>query len=144
MYEIIKPFHSYLALALLAVVIIGIMIVLMSKLSKKPFAASHLKIALIALISTHIQLLLGLVLYFISPLGFSNLSGAVMKDSFGRLQAVEHPITMIIAVVLITIGYSKAKKALGTDKAYNAVLIYYSIGLILILSRLPWQVWMKG
>jgi hypothetical protein len=73
MYEIIKPFHSYLALALLAVLIIGIMIVLMSKFSKKPFAASHLKIALIALISTHIQLLLGLVLYFISPLGFSNL-----------------------------------------------------------------------
>jgi len=144
MYEIIKPFHSYLALVLLLVLIIAILIVLISKFSKKPFSASHLKIALFGLISTHIQLLLGLVLYFISPLGFSNLSGEVMKDSFGRLQAVEHPLIMIIAAVLITIGYTKAKKALGTDKSYNAVLIYYTIGLILILSRLPWQVWMKG
>jgi hypothetical protein len=144
MYEFLKPLHSYFALVLLLVLVISIAVVFISKFSKKPFVASHLKTALIGLISSHIQLLLGLVLYFISPLGFSNLSGAVMKDSFGRLHAVEHPLTMIIAVVLITIGYSKAKKAFGTDKAYNAVLIYYSIGLILILSRLPWQVWMKG
>jgi len=144
MYEFLKPVHSYFAFALLLVLITTILIIIISKFSKKPFLASHLKTALIGLISSHIQLLLGLVLYFISPLGFSNLSGAVMKDSFGRLQAVEHPITMILAVVIITIGYSKAKKAQGTNKAYNAVLIYYIVGLVLMLSRIPWQVWLKN
>ncbi len=144
MYEILKPFHSYFALVLLLVLVISILIVLISKFSKKPFSASHMKPALIGLISSHIQLFLGLILYFISPWGFSNLSGAVMKDSFGRLQAVEHPLTMIIAVVLITFGYSKAKKTLGTEKSYNTILIYYILGLILMLSRIPWSVWMKG
>jgi hypothetical protein len=96
------------------------------------------------MIATHIQLLLGLVLYVISPYGIKNLSGATMKDSFARLLALEHPIMMILAIVLITIGYFKAKKAVGTYNAYNAVMIYYSIALILMLSRIPWQVWMKG
>ncbi len=144
MYEFIKTAHSHLAWMLLAVLIFAILIVAISKFSKKTFSAPHLKVALAGMIATHIQLLLGLILYFISPNGVKNLSGATMKDPFARLLAVEHPIMMILAVVLITIGYVKAKKAIGTDRAYRAVMIYYTLALILMLSRIPWQVWMKG
>lgn len=144
MYEFIKTFHSHLAWVLLAVLIVAILIITISRFSKKPFSEPHLKVALVGMIATHIQLLLGLILYVISPYGIKNLSGATMKDSFARLLALEHPIMMIIAIVFITIGYSKAKKVVGTDKAYSAITIYYTIALILMLSRIPWQVWMKG
>ena len=144
MYEFIKIAHSHMAWLLLGVLIIAILILTISRFTKKPFSAPHLKVALVGMIATHIQLLLGLVLYVISPYGIKNLSGATMKDSFARLLALEHPIMMILAIVLITIGYFKAKKAVGTYNAYNAVMIYYSIALILMLSRIPWQVWMKG
>ncbi|HMR88568.1 MAG TPA: cytochrome B [Saprospiraceae bacterium] len=144
MYEFIKTSHSYLAWSLLSILLVAILVITISRFSKKPFSAPHLKVALVGMIATHIQLLLGLILYVISPYGIKNLSGATMKDSFARLLALEHPITMILAIVLITVGYAKAKKAVGTDRAYSAVTIYYTIALILMLSRIPWQVWMKG
>jgi len=48
---------------------------------------------------------------------------------------------MILAVALITIGYSKAKKAISATSKYKAIIIFYSIGLCFILSRIPWSVW---
>jgi len=50
-------------------------------------------------------------------------------------------LTMIIAIVLITIGYSKAKKIENAKKANQTVVIFYIIGLILILARIPWSTW---
>jgi len=142
MYQILKTSHSHAAWLVLVglVVIIGLFAI--NKIAKKQFSAAELKIALVVLILSHIQLLMGLALYFISPLGFNNLSGATMKDPYARLMAVEHPITNILAIIFITIGYSKAKKLLNTDKGYNTVLIYYGLGLILLLSRVPWQTWL--
>jgi membrane-associated HD superfamily phosphohydrolase len=69
------------------------------------------------------------------------ISGAVMKDPTLRLKIIEHPLTMIIAIVLITIGYSKAKKIENARKANQTVVIFYIIGLILILARIPWSTW---
>ncbi|MBK9734662.1 MAG: hypothetical protein IPO92_06730 [Saprospiraceae bacterium] len=141
MYIMLKYLHSYFAWITLAFVIICIIVAAVKKTNKKPFTASNLSLVLLGLISTHIQLLLGLFLYFTSPYGLSNLSGTTMKDSLARLLAVEHPFVNIIAIILITIGYSKAKRAMGTDKAGHAVLIFYTIALLLILSRIPWQLW---
>lgn len=140
MYSILKASHSHFAwLALLAIGIAAI-VALMAYMGKK--GSSQLKtFALIGLIMAHLQLLMGLILYFVSPNGMSNLSGATMKDSFGRLLALEHPLMNIIALVLITIGYSKSKKLIGTLAASKTIMIYYGLGLILILIRIPWQVW---
>src|SRR5688572_22401414 len=101
MYTGLLHLHSYFAYILLAAVIFSIVYILMSYINKQPFTEKHRKIALIGFISTHIQTLFGLILYFVSPLGFSNISGEVMKNSELRLYAVEHPLTMIIGVVLI-------------------------------------------
>ncbi|MNI98095.1 hypothetical protein D3C73_1568690 [compost metagenome] len=64
-----------------------------------------------------------------------------MKDPTLRLKIIEHPLTMIIAIVLITIGYSKAKKMENSRKANQTVVIFYIIGLILMLARIPWGTW---
>lgn len=142
MYSIIKTSHSHLAWLVLIMLIIVVIMSGMAYLSKKNWSAADYKVAFIGFVLTHIQLLLGILIYFISPQGLSNLSGDTMKDSFARLLAVEHPSINIIAVILITIGYTKGKKLFDTQGAAKSVFIYYTIGLLLILSRIPWHVWM--
>lgn len=143
MYSIIKTSHSHLAWLVLVVLLIVVVMSAIAHFSKKSWSASDYKLALGGFILSHIQLLFGLVLYFTSPFGMSNLSGDTMKDSFARLLAVEHPFINILAIVLITLGYIKGKKLLNTTGAAKTVFIYYTIGLVLILSRIPWQVWLK-
>jgi hypothetical protein len=58
-----------------------------------------------------------------------------------RLYLVEHPTINILAVALITIGYSKHKKKLISGPKYKTIAIFYTIALILILSRIPWNSW---
>lgn len=142
MYSILKTSHSHLAWLILAAIVISIVLVIMHKTSKKPFSQATLRLALLGLIAAHTQLLLGLALYFVSPMGFSNLSGASMKDGLMRLLSVEHPFTNILAIVLITIGYSRAKRSTDSTKSYNSIIYLYSIGLLLILSRIPWAQWL--
>ncbi len=142
MYSIIKTSHSHLAWVALVLLLIAVVISAASKFGNKPFTASSLKVALYGLIGAHVQLLLGVLLYLTSPHGLSNLSGATMKDPFGRLLAVEHPLINIIGIILITMGYVKAKKAMGTNKSSSMVLWYYGVALVLILSRIPWQNWL--
>ena len=72
MYNFVQKFHSgwaYLALLLLVFAVVNSLI---GKSSKKEFTAKDRKIALFGLIATHIQLLVGLILYFVSPLGLSS------------------------------------------------------------------------
>lgn len=93
--------------------------------------------ALFGLIVTHVQLLIGLALYFIySPL--VNFSEGFMKDTVTRFYTVEHFVTMIIAIVLITVGYSRAKRKSEASAAGKAVFVFYLIGLLLILLGIPW------
>lgn len=139
MYDFIQKFHSgwaYLALLLLVVAVVNSFI---GMSSKKEFTAKDRKIALFGLIATHIQLLVGLILYFVSPLG-SAVFGQ-MKDAALRLTSLEHPLTNIIAIVLITIGWSKHKKATTSTGKFRSIAIFYGLGLLLILSRIPWKLW---
>ena len=136
MYGYIQPIHSYLAWLALGLIVLSIIAAL---LSNSTFKDSYRKIAKFGLIAVHIQLVLGLILYFVSPMGFSNLSGETMKDSFTRLLAVEHPLMNIIAIVLITIGHSQSKKLSDGSKK---ILIFYTLGLVLLLSRIPWSTWL--
>lgn len=141
MYTGIKHLHSFFAYILLAVLVIALVYILVSFIQNKPFTERMRKIALAGLISAHLQLLIGLLLYFISPIGFGNLSGEAMQDSLARLYVVEHPLTMLIAIVLITIGYSRAKKAADDRNSCKQILIFYTLGLGLILLRIPWMAW---
>lgn len=139
MYHFIQKFHSgwaYLALLLLVFAVVNALI---GMTSKKEFTAKDRKIALFGLIGAHIQLLVGLVLYFISPIGHALLGE--MKDADVRLTSLEHPLINIIAIVLITIGWSKHKKGETGTAKFKSIAIFYGIGLLLILSRIPWKLW---
>lgn len=141
MYTGIKHLHSGLAYILLAVLIISLVYALVNYINKKPFTETVRKVSLVGLIAAHLQLLVGVLLYFLSPIGFSNLSGAAMGDAISRLYVLEHPLTMIIAIILITIGYSRAKKLTEDNRRYKQILIFYTLGLVLVLIRIPWMAW---
>ena len=140
MYTGLKHFHSTVAYLVLLLVLIAVLHAILSLRQKRPFTAMSKKFTLYGLIAAHLQLLFGLVLYFVSPVGFGNLSGETMGNSLPRLHAVEHPL-MMIGIVLITMGYAKAKRATADAAKFKAIAWYYGIGLALILSRIPWQVW---
>jgi NADH:ubiquinone oxidoreductase subunit 2 (subunit N) len=139
MYTFIQKFHSgwaYLALLLLLVAIINCWI---GMTSKREFSPKDRKIALFGLIATHIQLVVGLILYFVSPLGKAAFGN--MSDATTRLTSLEHPLINLIAIALITIGWSRHKKAATNEAKFKSIALFYSIGLALILIRIPWNLW---
>jgi hypothetical protein len=139
MYEFIQKFHSgwaYLALLLLVVAVVNSFI---GMASKKEFTAKDRKISLFGLIGIHTQLLIGLILYFVSPLGLASLGQ--MADKTLRLTSLEHPLINLIGITLITIGWSKHKKLTTSESKFKTFSIFYGLGLLLILSRIPWTLW---
>ncbi len=142
--EIIKTLHSSLAYVALAVLFLAVANAIIGLASNKVFTmAKDLRISLFAMILCHIQLLVGLILYFVSANGLNAIRELGMGglNSAARLLAVEHPFINIIALVLITIGWSRHKKFVEGDKKFKSIATFYGIGLILILSRIPWGQW---
>ncbi len=142
MYEFIQKFHSgwaYLALLLLVIAVLNSVI---GMVSKKEFSSKDRTIALLGLIAAHIQILVGLVLYFVSEVGMKAFSNeGAMKNPALRLTMLEHPLINIIAIVFITIGWSKHKKVTSSEAKFKPISIFYGVGLLLILSRIPWHLW---
>ncbi len=141
MINILQPAHSYIAFIALALIIIAAVNALLGKMMKKTFKPGDRQLSLLGLMFAHIQLLIGLILFFLE--GRYNINGDVMKDSLSRLYAVEHPLINIIAIVLITIGWSKHKKKTTDNEKFSSIGIFYALGAILILSRIPWAQWLS-
>lgn len=139
MYTILQKFHSGWAYVALLVLVIAVVNAIIGLSSKKEFTAKDRKIALFGLISIHVQLLVGLVLYFVSPLGLPAFGN--MADKALRLTSLEHPLINLIAIILITIGWSKHKKLTTNESKFKTFSIFYGLGLVLILSRIPWSLW---
>ena len=139
-YEIIQKAHSGWAYLVILILVIAVINAFIGLSSKKEFTAKDRKIALFALIFTHIQLLFGLVLYFVSPLGKAVLGE--MKDPALRLTSLEHPLINFIAIILITVGWSKHKNLTTSNAKFKTFAIFYTLGLVLILSRIPYKMWL--
>ena len=145
MYSLLKNIHSYWAYLVLLVLILSILNAIGGKIKGKDFESKDLRLSLFGLIFSHIQLLIGLILYFVSP-WFDQWSdmgvGGVMKDAQARLLLVEHPITNILAIVLITMGWSLHKRQSDPGKKFLRIALFYGFGLLLLLSRIPWDTWL--
>ena len=138
-----KEIHSYWAYLVLAILIFAVINAFIGFTQKKQFTDKDLRIGLFTLIVSHIQLLIGLGWYFMSPWykALKDNGGEVMSDKATRLLAIEHPIMMILAIVLITIGWSKHKKKTTDSSKFKTFAIFYGLALLLILSRIPWNNW---
>jgi hypothetical protein len=103
---------------------------------KKAFTDGSRKLALFTMIAFHLQFLFGWILYFTSSkVGFFE---GMMKDAMYRFFTVEHSLMMTIAMVLITIGYSKSKKKKTDTAKFKVIAVMYTIALVLILAAIPW------
>jgi uncharacterized membrane protein len=134
MYPFFKYLHSGIRYIVLILVVVAIIQALLGWLGKKTYTEGNRKVNLFALISAHTQLLIGLVLYFLSPL--VQFAGTAMKDRTTRYWTVEHITMMIIAVVLITIGYSRSKKVLSPEKKHSNIFIFYFLAAIIVVVTL--------
>lgn len=142
--EILRIVHSYLAYVALFMLVIAVINALGGWSSKRIFNMHRdLRISLFALILCHLQLVVGLLLYFISANGYQaiNNNGIGGLNAAARLLALEHPLINILAIALITVGWSRHKKFMEGDKKFKSIGIFYGIGLLLILSRIPWSQW---
>ena len=131
-YSFIKYLHSGFRYIVLILILVAIVQAFLGWLGKKDYTEGNRKINLFALISAHTQFLIGLVLYFVSP--FVQFGSDTMKDAVTRYWTVEHITGMLIAIALITIGYSKSKKAALPLAKHKTVAIFYTIAVVVIVS----------
>ncbi len=104
--------------------------------NNKNYTAGDRKVHLFAMISVHVQILLGFVLYFLQWGGKVNFSN--LADAMTRFFTVEHIFIMLIAAIVITVGFSRGKRLTDTSARFKFIFYTYLVGLILILAGIPW------
>ena len=112
------------------------------------FTEGNRKSALFLLIFSHLQLLIGAYEWFTGPWGLKMLDnmavGDAMKSPIHRFFLVEHPIGMLIAIVLVTVGYSRSKRATTGPEKWNALYWPLLFALVVLLVTIPWPFRMVG
>ncbi|MBT8220287.1 MAG: cytochrome B [Bacteroidia bacterium] len=128
--------HSGLRWILLILLIITVINAYMKWKGEKDFTSGDDKLSLWTMMVTHIQLLLGLYLFFTS--GKVMLSGLDMANAVGRFYTIEHTLGMMLAIVLITLGRVQAKKIVTAAGKHKKIFTMFLIALLIILLSIPW------
>src|SRR5690606_35342813 len=129
--------HSTLAVVLLLGLIVSIGVTFANFSGNKPY---NRKIALLGLITSHLQLIVGLV-YFFALLHHSKIVSVLIYTLAFRIIVFKPPLMMLLPVIFITVRYQRIKCMTHAKQANKTVLIFYIFGLIFVLSRLPWSTW---
>ena len=142
--HMIKMIHSGWAYVTLLILIFAVYNVVSGLVSKRDFKDRDLRISLFTLIIAHFQLIIGILAYFFSA-QFQFLRdkgmGEAMQQSEIRYFIIEHPLMMILAIVLITMGFSKHKRKTTSPEKFKVLAIYYGVALLFVLIRIPWSRW---
>jgi len=133
--------HSSLRWIILITLLVHLYCIYTGYFKHKPFTKfnnifSHVTVGFI-----HLQFVIGLYVYYTSEktsIFLSDVKGS-MAISELRFYTVEHSLIMLIAIIIITIGSFKAKRIEDERKKYKTQIIYFTIGLILILAGIPWN-----
>ncbi len=139
--------HSYWAYITLFILIFAVVNALIGMFSKKEFKTKDFRISLFALITSHIQLIIGFIAYYTSVFYATMRDvgmGEVMKNSELRKPLIEHPLLILIAIALLTIGFSKHKKKTTDVAKFKTIAIFYTIALVLMLAVIPWNLWFSN
>ncbi|MEP6738583.1 MAG: hypothetical protein ABJA70_23860 [Chryseolinea sp.] len=131
MYQILLPLHSYIRYIVIILLLAVIIKSFLGMSGKKPYEKIDNQLSLSLFIFTHTQLLVGLILYLISP--FVKFGAITMKDAITRYWTVEHLVGMLIAVVLITMARITAKKMTDHTAKHKRMFVFNSIALVIIV-----------
>jgi uncharacterized membrane protein len=127
--------HAHSGLRWVAIILLLLAIV--NAFTSKTFEKKHKMINLFTMITLHTQLIIGLIQYFITS-GKVKFFDGWMKEAAYRFYGMEHLLGMLIAIVLITVGYSKSKRGTTDAEKFKSIKVFYLIGFILILASIPW------
>jgi len=134
MYTGLLHTHSLLRYFILLALVVVIVKSLMGLLNRQPYGKLDNRLGLYLFIFTHMQLLIGLILYFVSP--FVKFGSETMSDKATRYWTVEHLTAMLIAVVLITLARTTSKRMTDDSAKHKRKLIFNSIALIVIVGTI--------
>lgn len=130
-YEILKNAHSGWRYVVLVLLILAVVNALTGWMGNKTYTEGNRKFNVFTLISAHIQLVFGLVLYFLSP-----LTKGPMADAMYRYWKVEHISMMVIAIILITVGNAKSKKDITAVAKHKNIAIFFGLALVIIVAAI--------
>lgn len=141
MYAILLALHSLMRWLVLASLLFALYRGYRGWLANNHYTQTDHYTRIAAATSAHIQLVLGVWLYFVSPVVsyfLHNFGTAVHKRGI-RFFGMEHVTMMLIAIIIITIGSAKAKRKRTDKEKFRTMAIWFTIGLVLILSSIPWS-----
>jgi len=146
MYKGLLHLHSALRWVILILLLVAIFRSIAD--SKKPFTSGHRKTGLFLVICADLMLLIGFYQWFAGDLGLKSIQlngmSVVMKNSMLRFFAVEHLVGMLIAIILIHVGYSYAKKNIADAIKHRRTILFYGLSLLIILISIPWPFRLVG
>lgn len=140
MYSGLVHAHSGLRWIALILLVVAVITAIGKWQGQSGYTDGNRKLYLFTLISVHTQLILGLLLLFISP----KVNFGMLSEKLYRFYSVEHTAGMLIAIALITVGYSRSKRATDATTKQRLVGIFYGLGLLLILASIPWPFRITG
>lgn len=135
-YNILKHAHSGFRWLLLLFLLIIIVNSLVKWMKRSVFNKTDQRMNVIVMSLAHLQLIIGLILYFISPKVIFEVTS--FKEPFYRFFLIEHLVLMIISIALITIGSVSAKRAETSVLKFKRTFFFQLIALVLILFAIPW------
>lgn len=142
MFPVLLQVHSILRWVILILLLLSIMQSFIGWIKHRELREMDAKIWLFTMISAHTTLLIGLILLFFGRYGILSNGlpeGVVlMKDSFYRFYWVEHPVGMVIATALITLGRGQVKKQITDPLKYKRAFWFFILALVIILATVPW------
>ena len=125
--------HSLLRYGVLITVAAAGLIHLRGLLAQRPILNGERSLAIVAVVLCHVQLVVGLILYAMSYELYSNMQGAA-----GRFWKMEHLGTMVVAILLVTLGRALSKRAKLERSKQLRIAVFFLIGLALMLLAIPW------
>lgn len=140
MFQIVLSLHSLLRWLLLISLIYTIYTSYRGWFQKRSFSTLDNTLRKCTTILSHIQLLIGVWLYGVSPnmdYFIHNFKDAVHESDI-RFFAMDHTVMMLIAIVIVTIGSMKAKRKQADSDKFKSMAVWFSIGLLIILLSIPW------
>lgn len=136
-YSILVHLHSGWRWVVLILLLAAIFKAFSGWRGRKEFTPGDRKLALFTMIAFHLQFLFGMILYFLPGSTKVNFS-EFMKNSMLRFFTLEHIALMTIGMILLTIGYSRAKRMADNGQKFKTIFVFYLITLIVVLISIPW------
>lgn len=99
---------------------------------KQPWSQLDDRLGMVFTMVVDIQFLIGLILWFIGPFNFTQLSRA-MSTPLLRFYLLEHPIFMLIALALAHVGRSRSRKAATAEAKHKAAFVFYLLSFLFIV-----------